>query len=329
MNFNLKDLFNIFKSQFSIKDVENEFNNSVTFEFFGDEPSALAVAEILMPENEEVNINHFPTSSSECSRITNSTFSLFFTDTAIMDIDGISKVLRSIPINLRKKVIFCVKGEAEPIQVENVNSLFSKMAMKKPIWYKTESNFCEKLIKYLGRNVFSAARLYPGLRDSLSDSLIFNISRDNAGIALVSSIPAEAPIIGPVAGLFAVPGETVILTANQIRLAMRIAAIYGAEIDFFARMAELWPILAGAFGWKTFARTVCGFIPVAGPAIKASIAFGGSYVVGTAAKKYYRDKKLLTTKELKDIYSFAKRQFFDKILHSDFIKKMFGRRKKH
>ena len=127
MNFNLKDLFNIFKSQFSIKDVENEFNNSVIFEFFGDEPSALAVAEVLMPENEEIKVNHFPTSASECSRIINSTFSLFFTDTAIMDIDGISKVLKAIPINLRKKVVFCVKGEAEPMQIENVNSLFLKM----------------------------------------------------------------------------------------------------------------------------------------------------------------------------------------------------------
>ncbi len=328
MNFNLKDLFNIFKSQFSMEDVENEFNNSVTFEFFGDEPSALAVAEVLMPENEDVKINKFPSSSAECSRIVNSTFSLFFTDTAIMDIDGISKILKAIPINLRKKVIFCVKGEAEPIQVENVNSLFSKMTMKKPIWYMTETMFCEKLIKYLGKSVFSAARIYPGLRDSLSDSLIFNISRDNAGIALVSSIPAEAPIVGPVVSLFAVPGETVILTANQIRLAMRIAAIYGAEIDFFARMGELWPILAGSFGWKAVARTVSGFIPVAGPAVKASIAFGGTYVVGTASKKFYRDKKLLTTKELKDIYSFAKRQFFDRILHSDFIRKIFGRRKK-
>ena len=74
MNFNLKDLFNIFKSQFSMEDVENEFNNSVTFEFFGDEPSALAVAEVLMPENEEVKINKFPSSSAECSRIVNSTF---------------------------------------------------------------------------------------------------------------------------------------------------------------------------------------------------------------------------------------------------------------
>ena len=192
----------------------------------------------------------------------------------------------------------------------------------------TETMFCEKLIKYLGKSVFSAARIYPGLRDSLSDSLIFNISRDNAGIALVSSIPAEAPIVGPVVSLFAVPGETVILTANQIRLAMRIAAIYGAEIDFFARMGELWPILAGSFGWKAVARTLSGFIPVAGPAVKASIAFGGTYVVGTASKKFYRDKKLLTAKELKDIYSFAKRQFFDRILHSDFIRKIFGRRKK-
>ena len=327
MNFNLKDLFDIFKSQFSMKDVENEFNNTVTFEFFGDEPSALAVAEVLMPEGEDVKVNSFPTSNAECSRIVNSTYSLFFTDTSVMDIDGISKVLKAIPINLRKKVIFCVKGEAEPMQVENVNSLFFYFSMKKPIWYMTETIFCEKLARYLGKNAFSAARLYPGLRDSLADSLVFNISRDNAGIALVSSIPAEAPIIGPVAGLFAVPGETVILTANQIRLAMRIAAIYGAEIDFFARMGELWPVLAGSFGWKAIARTVTGFIPIAGPAIKASIAFGGTYVVGTAAKKFYRDKKLLTAKELKDIYSFAKRQFFDKILYSDFIKKIFGRRK--
>ncbi len=308
MSINLGDLLNIFKTHFSMNDLENEFNTPVTLEFFGDEITAFAAASIIMP-SAEIKIHSFPKTPQECERIRQSSFSLFFLDDSIIDIKGLSSIFKIIPPVARKKILCCIRAENDSLTKENVTSLFYKMALRKPIWYKSEKDFIERFIRNLGKSSFAAARLYPGLRDYIADDIIMNMSRDNAGIALISSIPPNLPVIGPIAGVLGVPGETVILTANQVRLGMRVAGIYGSEMDLLARMTELWPILATSFGWKALSRFVSGLAPVVGPLIKSSIAFSGTYAVGVAAKRFYRDRKILTSQELQEIYNFAKDKF--------------------
>ncbi|MCQ2736206.1 MAG: hypothetical protein MJ234_03210 [bacterium] len=304
----IADLFKIFRSYFSMSELQNEFASSVSIEFFGDELNALAAASAIMPEDGDVRIRPFPSSADECAVIGASTYSLFFIDESCMTIEELSRIFRPIPPALRKKIICCSRKTRDAQPRENINSLFLKISLRRPIWYSNDESFISELVRYLGKPAYAAARIYPGLRDALCDDLITKVSGENAGIALVSSIPADIPLIGPVAGLFAAPGETLLLTANQIRLGMRIAGIYGAELDFFDRMKELWPVLAGGFGWKAVAKFLVGVIPLAGPVLKSSIAFGGTYTVGFAAKCFYRDKRFPTAEELKKIYESAVRR---------------------
>jgi hypothetical protein len=40
-------------------------------------------------------------------------------------------------------------------------------------------------------------------------------------------------------------------------------------------------------GWRTLARQLVGFVPVAGPLAKASIAWSGTWIVGELCRLYY------------------------------------------
>jgi len=46
------------------------------------------------------------------------------------------------------------------------------------------------------------------------------------------------------------------------------------------RTWQLLPVIGGGFGWRTLARELVGFVPVAGIAIKGAIAYAGTIVVG-------------------------------------------------
>ncbi len=309
MSSSFLDIFKIFKSYFSMSDLQKEFASSVTFEFFGDELSAMAAASAINPDVEDLTVRPFPSSPDECRPIASSSFSLFFLDEDMMTIESLGRIFKSVPREMRRKIICCVKGSPGRVVRDNVESLFPRMSLKRPVWYSDDDSFLDAIVGYLGKSAYSAARIYPGLRDALCDSLSLRTSAENAGISLVSSIPAEVPVIGSIAGVFAVPGETLVITANQIRLTMRIAGIYGAELDFFERMKELWPVLAASFGWKSVSRTLAGLVPVAGPVMKAGISFAGTCTAGFVAKCCYKEGRLPNVEEVRKVYNDSIRRF--------------------
>jgi len=124
-------------------------------------------------------------------------------------------------------------------------------------------------------------------------------------VAVASAIPESIPSLGILVGIFAVAGDTVVITANQIKLVLQIAGIYGFKPDFIDRMAELLPLTGGAFCMRTIAREVAGFIPMGGPVIKGAIAYAGTYLIGRLAWWYYKDGKKLTREEKKKIFDNA------------------------
>jgi len=115
-----------------------------------------------------------------------------------------------------------------------------------------------------------AARL-PALREAVVDELIRLAARKNALIGAAVFLPGV---------------DMPVLTLNELRLVLRIALVYGNEIDA-DRVPELLGVVGAAFGFRAVARELLDLIPAAGWIAKGAIAYGGTKAVGEAARKRF------------------------------------------
>ena len=115
-----------------------------------------------------------------------------------------------------------------------------------------------------------AARL-PVLREPLSQQLIDTFARKNGILGVAIFVPgADFPV----------------LTLNQIRLVLRLAAAHGVEVDQ-QRLPEVLATVAAGFGFRAVARQLLGAIPVAGWLVKGGVAYAGTRALGEAAQRYF------------------------------------------
>lgn len=115
-----------------------------------------------------------------------------------------------------------------------------------------------------------AARL-PALRGAVCRELIRSFSRTNGLVAAAVFVPGV---------------DFPVLTLNQARLVLRIAAAHGQEVDA-SRLPELLAVLGGGVGFRALARELVGSVPVAGWAVKGAVAYGGTRALGEAALRYF------------------------------------------
>jgi uncharacterized protein (DUF697 family) len=127
------------------------------------------------------------------------------------------------------------------------------------------------------RGTTLAARL-PVLRDHVVEDLIRRYARQNA-------------ILGGSGGVRR--ATMPLLTLNQVRLLLRIADAYGYEIDR-KRIPEVLGVIAGGVGLRALARRTIGYVPVAGWALRAGVAYGGTRAIGEAAKRYFEKRAPVT-----------------------------------
>lgn len=89
-----------------------------------------------------------------------------------------------------------------------------------------------------------------------------------------------------IAGIVVIPGADMpLLTGNQIKMVLELAAIYGKEMTF-ARAKELIAVIGAGFTFRTIARELLGFVPGPGWTVKASVAYFGTVATGRAAQQY-------------------------------------------
>lgn len=124
--------------------------------------------------------------------------------------------------------------------------------------------------------VFSETRLafanaFPFVRRPLSLESVRSTSVQNAGIGLVVILPgADMPL----------------MTLNQIKMLLQIAAAYGEPLTL-SRIKEMLGVIGGAFGCRAVARQLSGVFPGIGWAIKAGIGYGGTAAMGHALIEYF------------------------------------------
>ena len=123
----------------------------------------------------------------------------------------------------------------------------------------------------LGEDGTALAARLPVVRTAVCDHLIAVFSKRNAIVA----------------GAVFIPGvDMPILTLNQVRLVLRIALAYGETVDN-QRAVELLGVVGAGFGFRAVARELLDLVPVAGWALKASVAYAGTKAVGVAAARYF------------------------------------------
>lgn len=129
----------------------------------------------------------------------------------------------------------------------------------------------ERLASWLVGTVDSPLALAAGLpfcRGAVADRLIARCAAENAFVGAVSLIPGS---------------DLPIMTANQAKLALDMAAAYGCEIDL-SRAAELAGVVGAGLVYRSVARTLVGLVPGVGALLKAGVGYGGTVATGSALR---------------------------------------------
>jgi uncharacterized protein (DUF697 family) len=113
------------------------------------------------------------------------------------------------------------------------------------------------------------AKAYPYFRQAACERIIRKNARENAVIGLLPIPGADMPV----------------MTANQARMVLHLAAAYGEELSF-QRARELLGVLAAGFGLRALTRQVVKVVPVGGWAAAAAIGYAGTVAMGRSTMLY-------------------------------------------
>jgi uncharacterized protein (DUF697 family) len=133
----------------------------------------------------------------------------------------------------------------------------------------------ERLGAWLADNMSSKrlalAHNFAFMRKAVAEDAVKTTALQNGLIGLVTPIPgADMPL----------------MTANQIKMLLQIAAAYGQPINV-DRVKELAAVVAGGYLLRALARQALTVVPVLGWAVKGGIGYSGTVAMGKAAVQYF------------------------------------------
>jgi len=159
-----------------------------------------------------------------------------------------------------------------------------------PISAQTGDNIAEELIPAIINTSPEAAlvlgRLLPQYRRSAANKLVRNA-------ALVSLAVGLQPI-----PLVDIP----ILLSNQIRMTLRIAAVYGEPVTA-QHLREIMTTVAGGLILRYLAEELAKAAPIGGDLVSGAIAAAGTYALGQVAIEYFENGKRLSRKQINEMFN--------------------------
>jgi uncharacterized protein (DUF697 family) len=127
-----------------------------------------------------------------------------------------------------------------------------------------------------------AARL-PALRPAVVDRIIAAAARQNGVVGVLVFIPgADMPV----------------MTVNQIRMVLQIAAAYGERVGL-ERAVEILSVVGIGFGLRTIAREALDFVPGPGWMLKGGFGYTTTLALGKTAVRYFEEGAPLTTSRVR------------------------------
>jgi small GTP-binding protein len=157
-----------------------------------------------------------------------------------------------------------------------------------------------------GQNV--AEELIPAMIDASPEAALV-IGRELPAYRhrAAQRIIRNATLLSLAAGLEPFPLVDIpILLGNQIRLVLRIAALYGEKMDSAAttqHVRELVTVMAGGLGLRYLAEQAAKVVPFGGDFIAGAIAGAGTWAMGQVVLEYYEGGKKISPQRLRLMYS--------------------------
>lgn len=130
--------------------------------------------------------------------------------------------------------------------------------------------FAKRLIALYADTSIPLARQFPILREEAAWEEINATSKQNAMIGAIPIPGADLPL----------------MTANQLKMILRIAAMYDMPISV-ERARELLAVVGGGFALRAAARQVAKFIPI-GAVVGAGVGYSGTLAMGKGAIAYFK-----------------------------------------
>ncbi len=128
-----------------------------------------------------------------------------------------------------------------------------------------------RIIDAAGDAAGALAASLPSVRRTYCDHVVLTNAAQNGVIGVVVIIPgADMPA----------------MTANQIRMVLKIARAYGEDVGV-DRALEILSTVGTAFILRTLARQALDFVPGFGWAVKGAVGFSGTIALGRAAIAYF------------------------------------------
>jgi len=126
-------------------------------------------------------------------------------------------------------------------------------------------------IDAVNEHVVAIGRRYPVLRHFAAERIIRHTSKQNALVGVVFILPGT---------------DMPVMTLNQIKMVLSIAAIFGEEISQ-ERAIELIGVVGAGFGLRAVARQALDIVPGIGWAVKGVVGYTGTRAMGEACLRYF------------------------------------------
>lgn len=120
--------------------------------------------------------------------------------------------------------------------------------------------------------------------ERLALAAAFPFIRRSLALEITKATSFQNGIIGAV--MFIPGADLPIMTLNQAKMVLQIAAAYGEPLGF-SRLKELAVVVGGGFACRTAARELVSLMPAIGWAIKGGVGYSGTLAMGYAALEYF------------------------------------------
>jgi uncharacterized protein (DUF697 family) len=166
-------------------------------------------------------------------------------------------------------VCLLVTATADPPDVPYV--LATDVIVMRPGQELPLERIVERVADRLGEKSYVLAAKLPVIRNAVCEEIVRGFARQNG-------------ILG--AAIFVPGADLPVLTLNQIRMVLRLAAAYGEQIDR-ERAVELLAVVGAGLGFRALARQALVLVPGPGWAIKGGVAYAATLTLGQAAIAYF------------------------------------------
>lgn len=212
--------------------------------------------------------------------------------------ESIKKLDKPVIVAVNK--IDVLKGGESGDQFATEVAVMLRVAGVIPISGKTGKNIAEELI--------------PTMIDASPEAaLVIGHELPAYRRAAAQRIIRNATLVSVAAGIEPIPLVDIpILLGTQIRLVLRLAALYGEPLDSTNAMLHartLITTMAGGLGFRYLAEQAAKAVPFGGDFVAGAIAGAATWSMGQAALEYYDSGKQINPRTLRHLYSNFYRRF--------------------